>query len=955
MMDTKFLSVITFLLCLLLVHTSECVVDSDSAMSTSNMAAVDIIRRHDDILTPKPRKRGKRGGVRARIRNRGVKKPFMPVILLSNARSLCNKTDELCANTQYFYEYRESSILCFTETWMNKDMDDKLFNVDGFHLIRSDRTYESEKDCGGGICFYFNKQWTNVKNIKTKTQHCDKNIELLTSSVRPYFLPREFSHVIFYGVYIPPEANHSCALETLNEEINKHSSNHPNALHLVLGDFNHCTLTSTRPDLHQYITCPTRGDNTLDLCYGQLKNAYKCRKLPALGASDHDVIHLTPAYKSVYKRTTATQKTVRVWTDDTKDQLRSCFASTDWTVFTDNCDTLDELTDTVTEYINFCKNNIVETKSVKCFQNNKPWVNKDLKTLLNKKKRAFLNNDRDAIKDINKQIKKQTFKNKIEYKNKIESKLSSNDTKGAWDGFKTASGMKSVRADIKVDNENEYADELNAFYARFDEHDFRNECSVLKRIVSCTDDPLLVFDELEVKKMFSGVNANKSQGPDQISGKIIKTCYDELSYIFCYIFNMSFRLHTIPRIWKLSEIIPVPKKPRFQIMNDLRPVALTSIIMKCFERLVLSNLKNSIRDSLDPFQFAYREKRNVEDAIIIFVNNVLKHLEGQRKYARCLFIDFSSAFNTIQPHMLTQKLLTYPKINKNMIAWILDFLTSRQQYVKLNNVHSNLISLNTGAPQGCVLSPTLYTMYTNDFKVASSDTKMLKFADDTAIQGLMSTSDDSYFMEIAKFVQWCKVNFLILNVLKTKEIIIDFRILKDVLPPVTIENQIVEIVQNYKYLGLIIDEKLNWRDNSKILLSRLNQRLYFLRRLRSFNFSTQSLKMFYMSIIESIVCFGISCWGSSICMEDKHRIEGIIRKASKIIKSDLNSFDYLYEKFCHKKFINITNDKSHPLCDSFQKSGRSGHFLQPAARTERYLNTFVPSSVRVHRSVTDRR
>ena len=305
--------------------------------------------------------------------------------------------------------------------------------------------------------------------------------------------------------------------------------------------------------------------------------------------------------------------------------------------------------------------------------------------------------------------------------------------------------------------------------------------------------------------------------------------------------------------------------------------------------------------------------------------------------------------------MLTQKLLTYPKINKNMIAWILDFLTSRQQYVKLNNVHSNRISLNTGAPQGCVLSPTLYTMYTNDFKVASSDTKMLKFADDTAIQGLMSTSDDSYFMEIAKFVQWCKVNFLILNVLKTKEIIIDFRILKDVLPPVTIENQIVEIVQNYKYLGLIIDEKLNWRDNSKILLSRLNQRLYFLRRLRSFNFSTQSLKMFYMSIIESIVCFGISCWGSSICMEDKHRIEGIIRKASKIIKSDLNSFDYLYEKFCHKKFINITNDKSHPLCDSFQKSSRSGHFLQPAARTERYLNTFVPSSVRVHRSVTDRR
>ena len=268
---------------------------------------------------------------------------------------------------------------------------------------------------------------------------------------------------------------------------------------------------------------------------------------------------------------------------------------------------------------------------------------------------------------------------------------------------------------------------------------------------------------------------------------------------------------------------------------------------------------------------------------------------------------------------------------------------------------SNNISLNTGAPQGCVLSPTLYTMYTNDFVVSNVDTKMLKFADDTAIQGLMSTSDDSYFTEIDNFVKWCKSNFLILNVLKTKEIIIDFRIMKDILPPVLINDQIVEIVNKYKYLGLTIDDKLNWRENSKTLLSRLNQRLYFLRRLRSFNFSSTSLKMFYNAIIESIICFGISGWGSSICIEDKNNINKIIKKASKITKAKHDDLDCLYRKVCHKKFITITNDHSHPLCDSFSRSSRSGHFLQPAARTERYKNSFVPSSVRVHRGVTDRR
>ena len=177
----------------------------------------------------------------------------------------------------------------------------------------------------------------------------------------------------------------------------------------------------------------------------------------------------------------------------------------------------------------------------------------------------------------------------------------------------------------------------------------------------------------------------------------------------------------------------------------------------------------------------------------------------------------------------------------------------------------------------------------------------------------------------------------------------------ELLPPVLINDQIVEIVNKYKYLGLTIDDKLNWRENSKTLISRLNQRLYFLRRLHSFNFSPDSLKMFYNAIIQSLICFGISCWGSSICLEDKKNINRIIKKASKLTKTSHDDVDCLYKKACHKKLINIIDDQSHPLCGSFTRSSRSGHLLQPAARTERYKNSFVPASVRVHRDVTDRR
>ena len=146
-----------------------------------------------------------------------------------------------------------------------------------------------------------------------------------------------------------------------------------------------------------------------------------------------------------------------------------------------------------------------------------------------------------------------------------------------------------------------------------------------------------------------------------------------------------------------------------------------------FEKCVLKLLINEVKDQLDPFQFAYKEKRNVEDACLLFTNNVLKHLEKNGNYARILFIDFSSAFNTIQPHVMVQKLKDL-NVRNGIIAWVLEFLTNRRQNVRLNESFPQLLSISTGAPQGCVLSPTLYTIYTNDYRNHYNNTTLIKFA-----------------------------------------------------------------------------------------------------------------------------------------------------------------------------------------------------------------------------------
>ena len=106
----------------------------------------------------------------------------------------------------------------------------------------------------------------------------------------------------------------------------------------------------------------------------------------------------------------------------------------------------------------------------------------------------------------------------------------------------------------------------------------------------------------------------------------------------------------------MSCIVPVPKGRIVKTLNDLRPVALTSAVMKICEKIVLHRLSLYTRRFLDPLQFAYQSRRNTEDAILYMLNNIYKHLDKPGNTVRIMFYDFSSAFNTIQPHLLVQKM-----------------------------------------------------------------------------------------------------------------------------------------------------------------------------------------------------------------------------------------------------------------------------------------------------------
>ena len=383
-------------------------------------------------------------------------------------------------------------------------------------------------------------------------------------------------------------------------------------------------------------------------------------------------------------------------------------------------------------------------------------------------------------------------------------------------------------------------------------------------------------------------------------------------------------------------------------MNDLRPVALTSVIMKCFERIVLKHIKSCFSPHQDSLQFAYRSGRSVDDAISVFLDNVYSHLDKPRAYCRILFVDFSSAFNTIQPHILANKLKNDLNMNIYLVSWILEFLTNRTQYVNFCSSKSSVITTNTGAPQGCVISPVLFTIYTNDCSINTDNIKLIKFADDSTIQGLIQNDDDrDYFDFIEYFTNWCDNHYLLLNVRKTKELIIDFRVKKDPILPISIKGETVTIVHQYKYLGIIIDDKLEWDPHSSSVHSKMQQRLFFLRKLNSFHIDSKILYLFYTSVIESILLFCFHAWGGNIKADQVNHLQSTIKRCLSICGTELYSITFLLDKVTSSKFSRILKDNTHPLFSriSFSKR-REGRLLSIRTKTERHLKSFIPRAIR---------
>ena len=197
------------------------------------------------------------------------------------------------------------------------------------------------------------------------------------------------------------------------------------------------------------------------------------------------------------------------------------------------------------------------------------------------------------------------------------------------------------------------------------------------------------------------------------------------------------------------------------------------------------------------------------------------------------------------------------------------------------------------------------------------------------------------------FVAWSGEHHL---VAKTKEMVVEFRRARPELSTISILGDKVQVVESYKYLGVHMNNKLDWKQQTEAVYNKGQSRLYFLRKLRSFNVCSKMLCMFYQSVVASAIFFAAISWGSGIRACDSKKLNKLVMRAGYVMGTAVVSLEVVMERRMVQKLLSIMDDNTHPLHNlvSKQKSVFSGRLRQLSCRKDRFKNTFLPTAIALY-------
>ena len=292
-------------------------------------------------------------------------------------------------------------------------------------------------------------------------------------------------------------------------------------------------------------------------------------------------------------------------------------------------------------------------------------------------------------------------------------------------------------------------------------------------------------------------------GPDDLPFWFWKEYALELTPVITHILNVSLVSQQVLKIWKTANVRPIPKDTNISALDQLRPISVTDIIMRLFERLILDfELTKPVSCFIHSDQFAYKKDCGTETALLRNQHFWMRWLDGHSNFVRVLSIDFSKVFDSVSHRVVTDKLNKIPDINPYIVDWVIDFLKDRQQRVCVDKVMTPFLPVKRGVPQGTVLGPELFTTMVNDIGPTSHNTLMTTYADDIACSIPVGPDvNDCASEEVENIKAWAEKNLMKLNLGKTMELIRGITTLPPPEPIVTIEH-----VSYLKLLGMTFQD-----------------------------------------------------------------------------------------------------------------------------------------------------
>ena len=341
----------------------------------------------------------------------------------------------------------------------------------------------------------------------------------------------------------------------------------------------------------------------------------------------------------------------------------------------------------------------------------------------------------------------------------------------------------------------------------------------------------------EINDLIANLDETKANDSYDIPVKLVKLARHTISLPFSLIANSSFQNGIFPGKLKFAKVTPIHKGKSKLEFTNYRPISILPIFSNLLEKAMHSRMIKFLDEHkiLFKHQFGFQKYKSTTLAILDLYIKLVGNIEGKR-FSCCIFLDFSKAFDTVNHNILLEKLEHYGIRGGIAQSWFKSYLVDRQQTVSVNGETAKNRFINCGAPQGSVLGPLLSLLCINDIHVSSKKLDFHLFADDTSL--LFSSKNQQNLeqivnLELTNISDWLLANKLSLNVSKSNFLIINPH-QKKIDKPIAlhIDNERLEQKDCAKYLGVIIDKQLNWKQHIKQLNIKISKSIGLLYKTR---------------------------------------------------------------------------------------------------------------------------